>query len=57
MVMEQSKIIRSILEKVGNENLINELTGKLTQSEIATFLLALSKETANKSTPNNIKQV
>jgi hypothetical protein len=52
--MKQSNIIKNILEKVGNENLINELTTKLSQSEISTLLLALSKEITNKNTPNDI---
>lgn len=52
--MEQSKIIKNTLHKLGNENLINELATKLSQSEIATLMLALSKEIANKNTPNDI---
>lgn len=52
--MEQSKIIENILEKVGNKNLINELTTKLSQSEINTLLLALSKEITKQNTPNDI---
>jgi hypothetical protein len=54
VIMKQQSIIDKVLEKAGNENLINELTSRLSQSEITTFLLALSKETANKNTPTNI---
>lgn len=52
--MEKPSIIENVLEKAGNENLINELTTRLSQSEITTLLLALSKEIANKNTPNDI---
>lgn len=52
--MKQQSIIKHVLEKVGNKNLIDELTTRLSQSEINTFLLALSKEIANKNTPNDI---
>lgn len=52
--MKQQIIIEKVLEKAGNENLINELTTRLSQSEITTFLLALSKEIANKNTPGDI---
>jgi len=52
--MTDPNIIKNVLEKVGNENLINELTSRLSQSEITTFLLALSKEIASKNTPNDI---
>jgi hypothetical protein len=52
--MKQQTIIESVLEKAGNKNLIDELTARLSQSELTTFLLALSKEMANKSTPNGI---
>lgn len=52
--MKQSNIINNILGKVSNENLINELANKLSQSEISTLLLALSKEITNKNTPNDI---
>jgi hypothetical protein len=52
--MKQQNIIKNVLEKTGNENLINELTTRLSQSEITTLLLALSKEIANKNTPNDI---
>lgn len=52
--MKQQKIIQNVLKKAGNENLIDELTTRLSQSEITTFLLALSKEIANKNTPNDI---
>lgn len=52
--MKNSKIIGNVLKKVGNENLINEITSRLSQSEITTFLLALSKELANKNTPADI---
>jgi len=52
--MKQQSIIKHVLEKAGNENLIEELTTRLSQSEINTLLLALSKETANKNTPNDI---
>ena len=52
--MKESNIIKSVLEKAGNENLINELAARLSQSEITTLLLALSKEITNKSTPNDI---
>jgi hypothetical protein len=53
-VTEQQSIIKNVLEKAGNKNLINELTTRLSQSEITIFLLALSKEIANKNTPNDI---
>jgi hypothetical protein len=52
--MEPSKILENILKKVGNENLINELITKLSQSEISTLQLALSKEIANRNTPKDI---
>lgn len=52
--MKQQNIIKNVLEKAGNENLINELTTRLSQSEITTFLLALSKEMADKNTPGAI---
>lgn len=52
--MKQQTIIGNVLEKAGNENLIDELTGRLSQSEITTFLLALSKEITNKNTPGDI---
>ncbi len=52
--MEKPIIIKNVLEKAGNENLINELTTRLSQSEITTLLLALSKEIANRNTPNDI---
>ncbi|MFZ2497517.1 MAG: hypothetical protein ACP5N0_14235 [Methanosarcina sp.] len=52
--MKKSIIIENVLKKIGNENLIDELTTKLSQSEISTLLLALSKKTANKNTPNDI---
>jgi len=52
--MKQHSIIEHVLEKAGNKNLINELTTRLSQSEITTFLLALSKEMANKNTPHDI---
>jgi hypothetical protein len=52
--MKQQNIIDKVLEKAGNQNLINELTTRLSQSELTTFLLALSKEIANKNTPNDI---
>lgn len=52
--MKQHSIIEHVLEKAGNKNLINELTTRLSQSEITTFLLALSKEMANKNSPNDI---
>lgn len=52
--MKQQIIIEKVLEKAGNENLINELTTRLSQSEITTFLLALSKEIADKNTPGDI---
>ncbi|MCC4765541.1 hypothetical protein FXW07_02550 [Methanosarcina sp. DH1] len=52
--MKQQNIIENVLEKAGNKNLINELTIRLSQSEINTLLLALSKEIANKNTPNDI---
>jgi hypothetical protein len=54
VVMKQQDIIKHVLEKTGNENLITELTTRLSQSEINTLLLALSKEIANKNTPNDI---
>lgn len=54
VAMKQSNIIENVLEKAGNENLINELTTRLSQSEITTFLLALSKEITNKNTPNDV---
>ncbi|WP_243683888.1 hypothetical protein [Methanosarcina barkeri] len=52
--MKQQSIITNVLEKAGNKNLINELITRLSQSEINTLLLALSKEIANKNTPNDI---
>ncbi|AKB27929.1 hypothetical protein MSSIT_1210 [Methanosarcina siciliae T4/M] len=52
--MKNSNIIENVLEKAGNKNLINELTNRLSQSEITTFLLALSKEMANRNTPNGL---
>lgn len=52
--MEHSKIVKTILEKIGNDDLINELTTKLSQSDISTLLLALSKEITEKSTPNDL---
>ncbi|MGF7059659.1 hypothetical protein [Brassicibacter mesophilus] len=52
--MEQSKIINNILHKLGSKNLINELTTKLSQSEVSTLLMFLSKEIANKNTPSDI---
>jgi hypothetical protein len=52
--MKQQNIIENVLEKAGNKNLINELTTRLSQSEITTLLLALSKEITNKNTPNDI---
>lgn len=52
--MKQQNIIENVLEKAGNKNLINELTTRLSQSDITTLLLALSKEITNKNTPNNI---
>jgi hypothetical protein len=52
--MKQHNIVKNVLEKTGNENLINELTTRLSQSEITTLLLALSKEITNKNTPNDI---
>lgn len=52
--MKQQNIIENVLEKAGNKNLINELTTRLSQSEITTLLLALSKEITNKNTPNEI---
>ncbi|WP_269849333.1 hypothetical protein [Methanosarcina horonobensis] len=52
--MNQHSIIEHVLEKAGNKNLINELTTRLSQSEITAFLLALSKEMANKNTPHDI---
>lgn len=54
MIMNQHSIIEHVLEKAGNKNLINELTTRLSQSEITAFLLALSKEMANKNTPHDI---
>ncbi|AKB43513.1 hypothetical protein [Methanosarcina vacuolata] len=52
--MKQQNIIENVLEKAGNKNLINELTTRLSQSEITTFLLVLSKEMTNKNTPSDI---
>lgn len=52
--MKQQTIIENVLKKAGNQNIINELTTRLSQSEITTFLLALSKEIANKNTPYDI---
>ncbi len=52
--MEQPNIINNILAKAGNKNLVNELANKLSQSEISTLLLALSKEVTNRNTPNDI---
>lgn len=52
--MKQQSIVTNVLEKAGNKNLIDELTTRLSQSEINTLLLALSKEIANKNTPNDI---
>lgn len=52
--MKQKNIIENVLEKAGNKNLINELTTRLSQSEITTFLLVLSKEMTNKNTPSDI---
>ncbi len=52
--MKESNIIKNVLEKSGNENLIDELTTRLSQSEITTLLLALSKEITNKIIPNDI---
>lgn len=51
---EQSKILKTILEKIGNERLIAELTTSLSQSEISTLLLALSKEITAQSTPSEL---
>jgi len=52
--MKQQNIIENVLEKAGNKNLINELTIRLSQSEINTLLLALSKKITNKNTPSDI---
>jgi len=49
--MKKSNIVKNVLEKAGNENLIDELTSRLSQSEITTLLLSLSKEITNKNTP------
>lgn len=52
--MKESTILENVLEKAGNKNLLDELTTRLSQSEITTLLLALSKEIANKNSPNDI---
>lgn len=53
-VTEQQSIIKNVLEKAGNKNLISELITRLSQSEITTFLFALFKEITNKNTPSDI---
>jgi len=52
--MDQSAIIRKILKKAGNENLINELTARLSQSELSSLLMALAKEMTNNNTPGDL---
>ena len=52
--MEHSKIVNTILEKSGNEQWIAELTTSLSQSEISTLLLALSKQLTQQMSPNDL---
>ncbi|PJN55335.1 hypothetical protein PAEVO_20560 [Paenibacillus sp. GM2FR] len=49
--MEHPQIVHTILAKLGNERLITELTTTLSQSEMTTLLLALSKEITAQSSP------
>lgn len=52
--MEHSQIVHTILAKLGNERLITELTTTLSQSEMTTLLLALSKEITAQSSPGDL---
>jgi len=52
--MKQAIMVKKILEKLGNESLISDLTTALSQSEITTLLLALSKEITETSTPTDL---
>lgn len=52
--MEPSAIVKAVLDKLGNENLISELTSRLSQSELTTLLLGLSKEATARRTPNDL---
>ncbi|MGG6311642.1 hypothetical protein [Paenibacillus macerans] len=52
--MEHTDIVNRVLEKLGHESLISELTTRLSHSDVSTLLLALYKEITEQSSASGL---